>query len=138
MKIGNFFKLPNGVYYLLGTDDQGFNITTIFVCDYYHSLFTMISNNDNVRRWRITGNLGIGKTFFDFYLLYLLAKKNKTVVYHKLNKLPILFSKDNIYTHSVDNIHAFKNYLGNKDIWYIVDSKELVEYVAKTILVCLL
>ncbi|PKY19858.1 hypothetical protein RhiirB3_496000 [Rhizophagus irregularis] len=96
----------------------------------------MISKNNHVRRWRITGNPGIGKTFFGFYLLYFLAKQRKTVVYHKLKKPPMLFSENGVFSYPEDNIHALKRYLANEEVWYIVDGREPMEYVAKTILIC--
>ncbi|CAG8614434.1 2086_t:CDS:2 [Paraglomus occultum] len=111
---GQFLELSRDVYYLLAK----------------------MNKNENVRRWRITGNPGIGKTFFGYYLLYLLSQQRKTVVYHKLNRSPILFSEEGVFSHAVDNIRAFKDYLGNEEVWYIVDGREPMEYVAKTILVC--
>ncbi|CAG8770399.1 10440_t:CDS:2 [Gigaspora margarita] len=84
-------------YYLLGKDEQGSNIST---------LGNIIFKNKKTC-CRITGNPGIGKTFFGFYLLYLLLQQRKTV-----------------------------NYLANEEVWYIVDGREPMNYVAKTILIC--
>ncbi|PKK72608.1 hypothetical protein RhiirC2_776997 [Rhizophagus irregularis] len=128
--------LSEDVYYLLGKDEQGFNISTLFIRKCYKDLYKMISKNNHVRRWRITGNPGIGKTFFGFYLLYFLAKQRKTVVYHKLKKPPMLFSENGVFSYPEDNIHALKRYLANEEVWYIVDGREPMEYVAKTILIC--
>ncbi|RIA91158.1 hypothetical protein C1645_822471 [Glomus cerebriforme] len=133
---GEVLDLSEDVYYLLGKDEQGSNISTLFIRECYKDLYKMISENNNVRRWRITGNPGIGKTFFGFYLLHFLAKQNKTVIYHKLKKSPMLFSENGVFSYPEDNIHALKSYLANEEVWYIVDGREPMEYVAKTILVC--
>ncbi|CAG8655815.1 3250_t:CDS:2 [Ambispora gerdemannii] len=91
-------------------DEQGSNISTLFIHECYHHLCNIIFENENIHRWRITGNPGIGKIFFGYYLLYLLSQQH--------------------------NIHAFKDYLRNEEVWYIVDGRKLMEYAAKTILVC--
>ncbi|CAG8701674.1 12189_t:CDS:2, partial [Acaulospora morrowiae] len=57
-------------------------------------------------------------------------------VYHRLDKSPILFSEKGAFSHIEDNIHAFKDYLANEEVWYIVDGRKPKEYVAKTILIC--
>ncbi|CAG8559779.1 1248_t:CDS:2 [Acaulospora colombiana] len=49
---------------------------------------------------------------------------------------PILFSEKGVFGQIEDNIHAFNNYLSHKEVWYIVDSREPMEYDAKTILIC--
>ncbi|CAG8522091.1 6732_t:CDS:2, partial [Racocetra fulgida] len=47
---------------------------------------------------------------------YLLGK-DEQVVYHKHNKSPILFSEEGVFSHTEDNIHAFKGYLGNEELF---------------------
>ncbi|CAG8693709.1 11655_t:CDS:1, partial [Acaulospora colombiana] len=133
---GQFLELSGDVYYLLGKDEQGSDISALFIRECYHHLSNIIFENENIRRWRITGNPGIGKTFFGYYLLYLLSQQHKTVVYHRLDKSPILFSEKDAFSHIDDNIHAFKDYLANEEVWYIVDGRKPKEYVAKTILIC--
>lgn len=85
---------------------------------------------------RISGNPGIGKTFFGYYLLYCLARQNATVIYHKVGCAPIVFSEKTTFSGDNENIHAFKHYLNNADVWYVVDGQEAKEYRAKTILIC--
>ena len=70
---GNFLNLSEDASYLLGADDDDNPISTIFIRDCYLDLHKVIFGN-NKSRWRITGNLGIGKTFFGYYLLYQIAK----------------------------------------------------------------
>ncbi|GBC04945.1 hypothetical protein RclHR1_05970002 [Rhizophagus clarus] len=130
-----FLEFSEEVSYLFGKDDQSNNITTLFVRESYLHISKIILERTNIRRFFITGNPGIGKTFFGYYLLYKLAQQNKTVVYHKRNKPPILFSNDDVYSISEDNIYTFKDYLGNENVWYIVDGREPTDYNAKTILV---
>ncbi|CAG8749003.1 5369_t:CDS:2, partial [Acaulospora morrowiae] len=98
-----FLELSGDVYYLLGKDKQGSDISTLFICECYHHLSNIIFENENICRWHITGNPEIGKTFFGYYLLYLLSQQH---------------------------------YLGHEEVWYIVDGREPMEYVAKTILIC--
>ncbi|CAG8812090.1 24202_t:CDS:2, partial [Dentiscutata erythropus] len=116
---GEFLELSRDIYYLLGKDEQGSNISTLFIRECYRHLSNLIFENENAHRWRITGNPGIGKTFFSYYLLYYLSQKQKTVVYHKHNKSPILFSEEGVF--SSPDIYAFRDYLGNEEVWYIVD-----------------
>jgi len=133
---GQFLQFSEEVSYLTGKNEQGSKISTLFIRECYLHLSKMIFENVNVCRWRITGNPGIGKTFFGYYLLHHLAQQFKTVVYHKYNMPPILFSKESVFSSSIDNIHEFRDYLNNEDVWYIVDGREPMEYVAKTILIC--
>ncbi|CAB4478973.1 unnamed protein product [Rhizophagus irregularis] len=131
----NVLNLSNDASYFLGVDDYGNPISTIFIRDCYLDLSKIIFES-NRSRWRITGNPGIGKTFFGYYLLYIIAKANRTVVYHQHHRSPILFSEDKVYCSKVDDIHLFKDYLGKNDTWYIVDAREPMEFRGKTILVC--
>ena len=62
----SFLNLPNGVH-ILGDPDKP---STLLIRKCYGDLATVILD-DNVRRIRITGNPGIGKTYFGYYLLYL-------------------------------------------------------------------
>ncbi|KAF0473026.1 putative crinkler family protein [Gigaspora margarita] len=112
---GQFLELSRDAYYLLGKDEQGSNISTLFIRECYHHLCKIIFESKKTR-WRITGNPGIGKTFFGFYILYLLSQQRKTVVYHIHSKPPILFSEEGVFSHTVDNIHAFQDYLANEEV----------------------
>ncbi|GBC11303.2 hypothetical protein GLOIN_2v1469707 [Rhizophagus irregularis DAOM 181602=DAOM 197198] len=109
----NVLNLSNDASYLLGVDDYENPITTIFIRDCYLDLSKIIFES-NRSRWRITGNPGIGKTFFGYYLLYIIAKANGTVIYHQHHRSPILFSEDKVYC----------------------NAREPMEFRGKTILVC--
>ncbi|RIB06688.1 hypothetical protein C2G38_2115523 [Gigaspora rosea] len=125
----NFLQLPDGTYFL-GDKKQG---SILYIRKCYLHLADIIFK-EKMRRCRITGNPGIGKTFFGYYLLYFLSKQNKTIVYHKACQFPILFNKQN--TFSSDKIFDFYEYLNNRDVWYIVDGQPPLEVRAKTILFC--
>lgn len=87
-----------------------------------------------IDKLRITGNPGIGKTFFGHYLLYLLALKNETIVYDNSHETrPIIFEGEKAL---VSDKNGIDRYLRRLDVWYIVDGKEPKDVKAKTILVC--
>ncbi|CAH1767267.1 7378_t:CDS:2 [Entrophospora sp. SA101] len=125
----NFLRLSEGVYFL-GDKEQG---AILYIRKCYDHLSNIVFN-EKIHRCRITGNPGIGKTVFGFYLLYLLSKQNKAIVYHKACQYPILFNKQ--HTFRSDNISDFKGYLDNTDVWYIVDGQPPLQVHAKTILFC--
>ncbi|RIA84995.1 hypothetical protein C1645_831457 [Glomus cerebriforme] len=127
-----FLQFSEDVSYLFGKDDQSNNITTLFIRKIYRHLSKIIERT-GTRHFIIIGNPGIGKTFFGYYLLYKLAQQNKTVIYHKHDMLPILFSNNTSY--SGKKIYEFKNILANDDVWYIVDGSKPMNFTAKTILI---
>ncbi|UZO27917.1 uncharacterized protein OCT59_021469 [Rhizophagus irregularis] len=90
---------------------------------------------------RLTGNSGIGKTFFGYYLIYHLVKNGKTVIYdiHTMKTFVILFGQtieEVSYLHIIKNARKIKTSLSNRDTWYIVDGKSPDDSEAKTILIC--
>nr|CAG8458407.1 1932_t:CDS:2 [Entrophospora candida] len=135
-KENQFLRLSKEASYILGDDDKGSNPPALFIRDCYIHLSEIILEDDNIRRLRITGNPGIGKTFFGYYLLHLLAMRNKTVIYHKCDKTPILFSEEAVYHIYQDNIYEFNDFLMKREVWYIVDGREPSDVHAKTILIC--
>ncbi len=125
----NFFQLSEGVYFL-GDKEHG---AILYIRKCYIHLAKIILN-EKIHHCHITGNSEIGKTFFRLYLLHLLSKQNKTIVYHQAYQYPILFNKQ--HTFCSDNISDFKEYLDNTDVWYIVDGQPPLKVHAKTILLC--
>ncbi|PKK58121.1 hypothetical protein RhiirC2_796830, partial [Rhizophagus irregularis] len=112
--------------------EHGFSALKIRKC--YRDLLSVVFD-DSINKLRITGNPGIGKTFFGYYLLYQLALKDATVVYDNFNEIdPIVFEggKGAFTSDSV----SIKSILKNKAVWYIVDGKEAKDVNAKTILIC--
>jgi hypothetical protein len=104
----------------------------MFVRSCYFVLKDVVLEN-NVKRLRITGTPGTGKTYFSYYLLHILSLQGKTVVYHKAGKNPILYSEERVLCS--ESLFTFKEYLDNSNVWYIVDGQHPMEYVAKTILI---
>jgi hypothetical protein len=93
-----------------------------------------VALDTKIDKLRITGNPGIGKTFFGYYLLYLLALQNATIVYDNFHETkPIIFEGGKAL---VSDRNGIERYLRRLDVWYIVDGKEPKEIKAKTILIC--
>ncbi|RHZ85356.1 hypothetical protein Glove_66g167 [Diversispora epigaea] len=108
--------------------------STLFIRKCYRDLENVVLDH-KIDKLRITGNPGIGKTFFGYYLLYLLAQQDATVVYDNYNETkPFVFEGKNAFIINSDYIDV---YLRKKAVWYIVDGKEPKDVNAKTILVCL-
>ncbi|PKB99367.1 hypothetical protein RhiirA5_462037, partial [Rhizophagus irregularis] len=112
----------------------------LFVRRCYNDLLNIV-DNDKIRKLRLTGNPGIGKTFFGYYLIYHLVKNGKTVIYdvHTIKKFVILFGQtmDEVsYLHTIKDARKIKTSLSNQDAWYIVDGKSPDYSEAKTILIC--
>src|SRR6185369_12413072 len=120
-------SLTEGVY-LLGKMEQGSNI---FVRQCYIDLSMIIFDSDKLENFCITGTPGIGKTFFIYYLLIQLIKKEISVVYDHVNQSPIFFHQGNIYEGTLDLFH---NELNKSDVWYLVDGHHPRNCEAKTIL----
>ncbi|RHZ81442.1 hypothetical protein Glove_120g113 [Diversispora epigaea] len=105
--------------------------STLFIRKCYRDLKNVVLDH-KIDKLRITGNLGIGKTFFGYYLLYLLAQQDATVVYDNYNETkPFVFEGKNAFISNDIDV-----YLRKKSVWYIVDGKEPKDVNAKTILVC--
>lgn len=128
-----FFELSGGGHFF-GSD---INPSVLFIRKCYDDLLDPIFD-EKTRNLRITGNPGVGKTFFGYYLLYQLALLDKTTIYDNHNKLHIILfdQKKGYYLDRI--IHSFEisKYLNNPDVYRIVDGKISIKSVAKTILIC--
>ncbi|PKC65674.1 hypothetical protein RhiirA1_460736 [Rhizophagus irregularis] len=92
--------------------------STLLIRKCYRDL-TPVVFDTKIDKLRITGNPGIGKTYFGYYLLYLLALQDATIVYDNFNETrPIIFEG------------------GKALVSDINDGKEPKEVNAKTILIC--
>lgn len=112
----------------------------LFVRRCYNNLLNIV-DNDKIRNLHLTGNSGIGKTFFSYYLIYHLVKNGKTVIYdiHIMKTFVILFGQiieKFSYLHTIKNTRKIKTSLSNQDVWYIVDGKLPDDSEAKMILIC--
>ncbi|CAG8597498.1 5151_t:CDS:2 [Funneliformis mosseae] len=102
--------------------------STVFIRKCYLDLQVVVFKRNKIR---ITGNPGIGKTYFGYYLLYLLALQN-TIVYDNANEAKLIVFDGENATKSDD----IEPYLRDPNVWYIVDGKEPSDVNAKTILIC--
>ncbi|GES98860.1 hypothetical protein GLOIN_2v1820807 [Rhizophagus clarus] len=66
------------ISYLLGKVSEG---RFLFIRDCYQHLANVVLNDEIKHNYYIIANLGIGKTYFSYYLLYQLAQRNKIVIY---------------------------------------------------------
>ncbi|CAB5187431.1 unnamed protein product [Rhizophagus irregularis] len=118
-----------------GLDNQP---SRLFIRNCYKDLLDIVSKPE-IRNLRISGNPGVGKTFFGYYLLYDLLTKDKTIVYelHTMKGSVILFKEGKgFYLSEAIDHKIIRNYLYKKDTWYIVDGKKPYNAsVAKTILI---
>ncbi|CAI2179167.1 7075_t:CDS:2 [Funneliformis geosporum] len=128
---GEFLKLPEGIHFL-GDKDE---ISTLYIRNCYRNLAKIAFNKKTKKRLRISGNPGVGKTLFGYYLLYLLSQKNIVTIYdHHASKTVIIFDKNNVFRTS--SIKVIESYQKNSDAWYIIDGKIPVKANARTVLLC--
>ncbi|CAB4443841.1 unnamed protein product [Rhizophagus irregularis] len=115
----------------------------LFVRKCYNDLLGIIIDNikNGKRDYRLTGNPGIGKTFFGYYLIYDLVKKGKTVIYdvHTMERFVILLGQtveEVKYLDRSNDSVEIRIYLSKPEVWYIVDGKPPDDSEAITILIC--
>lgn len=138
MREGTFLELPSGTTFL-GLQKFG---SRMFVRECYSELaevtFGIMEGGSNLI---ITGNPGIGKSFFLFFFMYLLrtqAPDATVVLYRHLEDQWYLFSKDTILIASkeqLESILTIKEHLRDPSTWYLVDTATPLEVNAKTLLV---
>ncbi|RHZ77089.1 hypothetical protein Glove_186g10 [Diversispora epigaea] len=122
-----FLQLSEGEHFLGAK-------STLFIRKCYRQLLQIVFD-EKIRRLRITGNPGIGKTFFAYYILYMLAQRKEIIIYNSCAmKSPIVFDKKKAFF--VYKANVLDSYLINPNVWYIVDDKRPEQVNAKTILVC--
>ncbi|CAG8689323.1 7310_t:CDS:2 [Funneliformis mosseae] len=128
-------SLPSGVHFL---GDSLLYPTKLIIRQAYNDLWNNINSSVEsgiFRRYTITGNPGIGKSYFLFYLLYILRCKGATVVFDRqIDKKYIIFTGENVYITFYDDM--VESFLNNPTTWYLVDTKPPPYVHAITILVC--
>ncbi|RIA93134.1 hypothetical protein C1645_665279, partial [Glomus cerebriforme] len=114
----------------------------LFVRKCYDDLLKIVID-DKTRDLHLSGNPGIGKTFFGYYLIYYLVKQGKTVIYDvkTLKGFVILFGQEEkqvAYLHRTKDAHIIRGYQSDPTVWYIVDGKvpDNCEASAKMVLIC--
>ncbi|GES98289.1 hypothetical protein GLOIN_2v1847979 [Rhizophagus clarus] len=124
-----FLQLPEDTRFL----GKRSGPSSLLIRKCYNDLI-LVAFDTKIDKLRITGNPGIGKTFFGYYLLYLLALQNVPIVYDNFHETkPIIFEGGKA---SISDTNGIERYLRRLDVWYIVDGKEPKEVKAKTILIC--
>ncbi|CAK4354847.1 unnamed protein product [Aphanomyces euteiches] len=133
LKAGALVDLPQATF-LLGDSTLG---SRLYIRHCYPALWeyclkTIHDEKMNSPHLVILGNPGIGKTFFGFVILLLLAREGATVVYESgVLKQRFLLTNEIVAEGSPND---FLQILKNTDTYYIVDAVKPAMYVAKTIL----
>ncbi|ETI30206.1 hypothetical protein F443_22676, partial [Phytophthora nicotianae P1569] len=133
VKADALVKLPEGTY-ILGDSSLG---SRIYIRHCYPALWELClerihDEKTNTPHLVILGNPGIGKTFFGFVILLLLARAGETVVYESGG-----LKKRFLFTHTVvaqGSQEDFVRILDQPTTYYIVDAVKPAYYPAKTIL----
>lgn len=108
---------------------------------YHHLADVFFGISENEFNLIITGTPGIGKTYFLFFLMYLLRLKDPNavvVLYRHLEKAWYLFSKEKIcvaHEGTKTAIIIRQKYLEDPKTWYLIDTAKPLRVRAKTLLV---
>ena len=147
---GGFVELPKGVK-VLGSRTR----SSFFVRECYGQLLDVICDeryNEEANRvgvawsskWVITGNPGIGKTYFAAYLMWRLARQGATVVYEpaKIGNIAqgstrrYLLRPDGTVDVCAEGLEGFTAELDDPATWFIVDAHCAENtYAARTVIV---
>lgn len=148
---GAFVDLPRGVF-VLGRVPLKSNF---FLRSCYAQLFDLLSdstyNTLTARagipwssKWVVTGNPGIGKTFFAAYLMWRLAKEKATIVYEPPRQDCLvsanssdryLLLPDGTVQVRAAGTGGFEKYLKDPATWFIVDAHGAHECAARVVMV---
>ena len=147
---GDFVELPQGVF-VLGRAALG---SSFFVRECYKQLFDFFPNskwNIHQRRtgipwsskWVVTGNPGVGKTYFAAYLMWRLAQQKATVVYEPPSQGDVkapnsskryLLLPDGTVQVRAAGMEGFEDYLADPATWFIVDAHGANECAARVVI----
>jgi len=109
-----FISFPDGVDIF---DSKGFG-SAFIIRECYKDLWKLITEDKKYNGWIVTGNPGIGKSMFGFFLLIYLAKQRKTVIYeHFSMKHQYKFQPDGDVFNG-----EFEKELQDSETWYIMDT----------------
>ena len=134
----SFLDLGTGVFFL-GDEKLG---SKMFVRECYKELaevtMGIIESGYNLV---ITGNPGIGKSYFLFYFMHYLRQVEEeptVVLYRHLEEKWYLFSNARILVVSKEDLQSIlmiKRLLDDPNTWYLIDTAEPLQVKAKTLLV---
>src|ERR1700744_1952476 len=88
--------------------------STLLICKCYRHLLTLVLDNNRwIRNLIITGKPGIGKTYFGYYLLYDLIRRNQTVIYdsHSMDYVIVFDQERAFYLYEVLDADRIRTYL---------------------------
>jgi len=134
---GTFLDLGAGVHFL-GDEKLG---SKLFVRECYQELaevtMGIVESGYNLV---ITGNPGIGKSYFLLFLMHFLRLKEQeptVVLFRHLEMKWYLFSKGGVLVieKATGSPKAFRKYLDDLNTWYLVDTAQPLQVKAKTLLV---
>ncbi|CAG8543050.1 4893_t:CDS:2 [Ambispora gerdemannii] len=111
-------SLPNNICFL-GSSNLG---SKIFVRKAYKELWEIISIQHPGHDFLITGNPGIGKTFFNLFLLYILVGIGKTVVFQTDQETRYKFSNGAVV--ELTTIQHLRVVLNDPQVYYLLDTME--------------
>jgi len=124
----NSLLLPSGTKWIPGATNR------LFVRQCYQDVFDLIckKRDQGKTRFIISGNPGIGKTYFLAYLIFQLKKRKCQIILDmKMNNSCFLFSGTKVLEGNIDD---FKEILKDPKTWCLVDGKEPKGYAAITVL----
>ncbi|CAG8650232.1 32715_t:CDS:1, partial [Gigaspora margarita] len=112
-------SLPDNICFL---NNKYFG-SKIFVRKAYEELWEIIDIQHPGHDFLITGNPGIGKTFFILFLLYILVGMDKTVVFQECpdKETCYIFSNGTVECTSIRFMRAVLN---NPQVYYLLDTME--------------
>jgi hypothetical protein len=135
---GLFLDLKEGTYFL-GDERNG---SKLFVRPCYPDLAEIVvSINDARESVILTGNPGIGKSYFLFFFMHYLRELDPdvTIVLQRaVEERWYMFSREGVlvaHYSEVNVIAKIQPYLQNRKTWYLVDTATPILVPAKTLLV---
>ncbi|RIA93650.1 hypothetical protein C1645_819173 [Glomus cerebriforme] len=132
----NIFKLSDDAHFLRISTES----LELYICKCYNDLLDVVFD-DKIRKLHISGNPGIGKTFFGYYLLYTFLKDDcaKIIIYDdNIKKDEVIIFNKNIGKLLPVITCDILNFLFDENTWYIMNRKKPIgtKIVAKPILIC--
>ncbi|RIB25685.1 hypothetical protein C2G38_2138650 [Gigaspora rosea] len=113
----SIISLPDNICFL-GKNNFG---SKIFIRKAYKELWEIIATKHPERDFLITGNPGIGKTFFILFLLYILVGMGKTVIVQRFAD-PETGYKFSNGTVECTPIRSMRTDLDNPQVYYLLDT----------------